>query len=109
MLPNLSLSNFQMKNRIVLWVRGPANEARSISHLRFSLVLSLLKRKYIKQRRNACVSEVCEWFVRTLTTAEVEHKVLCIISNGEIADAVSIGDLPQWFVQYLPGIAIKIT
>jgi predicted ABC-type ATPase len=44
-----------------------------------------------------------------IDSSGVEHKVLCIITNGEIADAVSIGDLPQWFVQYLPGIAIKIT
>jgi predicted ABC-type ATPase len=46
--------------------------------------------------------------VQIADTSEAEHKVLCVLSNGEIISAVDASSLPDWFRNNLKTITAKI-
>lgn len=47
--------------------------------------------------------------VQMVDTSEIEHKVLCVLSNGEVTSSVSHESLPEWFATKLKNITARFT
>ena len=46
--------------------------------------------------------------VQIVDTSEIDHKALCVFSDGEVSSLVSPQLLPEWFTKYLKNITAKI-
>ncbi|NTS39423.1 zeta toxin family protein [Flavisolibacter sp. BT320] len=46
--------------------------------------------------------------VQLVDTSEVIHKLLAVFENGQVQSAVSVAELPQWFIAHLPLLTQKI-
>ena len=47
--------------------------------------------------------------VQIVDTSEIEHKVLCVLSNGVLTSSVPYGSLPEWFTTNLKSITARFT
>lgn len=47
--------------------------------------------------------------VQIIDTSEIEHKVLCVLSNGEVTSSVLYESLPAWFTANLKNITARFT